>query len=163
MTVEFSTEVIGIRDAVNELKKTEPAIFKEFKSSAKTALAPIVNDAKQNVSKGTAPLSGMLRVWGKKRGRPIVWSTAKAKSGIKVSIRPSKTAFMSVVQKDPWGSIYDIAGRSNHNILSRQLDRYGRASRGMWPAALANQNAVERNLAELVETVAKETNKRLRY
>ena len=163
MTAQFKTEVIGIRDAVKELKKTEPAIFKEFKQSAKKALAPIVDEAKLNVDKGTAPLSGMLRVWGKKRGRPIVWSTAKAKAGIKTSIKPSKTAFMSVVQKDPWGSIYDIAGRASHNNLSRQLDIYGRASRSMWPAAIANQDAVTRNLAELVETVAQQTNKRLRY
>ena len=163
MTAEFRTEVIGIRDAVAELKRTEPEIFKEFRRSAKTALAPIVDEAKQNVNKGTAPLSGMLRVWGKKRGRPLVWSTAKAKSGIKVSIKPSKTAFMSIVQKDPWGSIFDIAGRSNSSNLSTQLDKYGRASRSMWPAAIANQDVVTRNLAELVETVAQETNKRLRY
>jgi hypothetical protein len=163
MTAELKTEVIGIRDAVNELKRTEPEIFKEFRRSAKTALAPIVDEAKQNVNKGVAPLSGMSRVWGKKRGRPLVWSTAKAKAGIKVSIKPSKTAFLSIVQKDPWGSIYDIAGRSNASDLSRQLDKYGRASRGMWPAALANQDVVTRNLAELVETVAQETNKRLRY
>ena len=68
MTAEFRTEVIGIRDAVAELKRTEPEIFKEFRRSAKTALAPIVDEAKQNVNKGTAPLSGMLRVWGKKKG-----------------------------------------------------------------------------------------------
>ena len=163
MTAELKTEVVGIRDAVKLLRQTEPEIFKEFKRSAKTALAPILDAAKQNVNQGTAPLSGMLRVWGKKRGRPLVWSTAKAKTGIKVSIKPSKTAFLSVVQKDPWGSIYDIAGRSNASDLSRQLDRYGRASRSMWPAALANQDAVTRNLAELVETVAQETNERLRY
>ena len=163
MTAELRTEVVGIRDAVKLLRQTEPEIFKEFKKSAKTALAPIVDAAKQNVSKNASPLSGMLRVWGKKRGRPLVWSNAKAKTGIKVSIKPSKTAFLSVVQKDPWGSIYDIAGRSNASDLSRQLDRYGRASRSMWPAALANQDVVTRNLAELVETVAQETNKRLRY
>ena len=40
MTAEFRTEVIGIRDAVAELKRTEPEIFKEFRKSAKTALAP---------------------------------------------------------------------------------------------------------------------------
>jgi hypothetical protein len=32
MTVDFSTEVVGVRDTVALLKKTEPAIFKEFRS-----------------------------------------------------------------------------------------------------------------------------------
>ena len=48
--VEITTEVVGIRDAVKELKKLEPALFKEFRKEAETALKPIVLDAQAKLT-----------------------------------------------------------------------------------------------------------------
>ncbi len=167
--VQTKLEVIGIRDTVQLLKKTEPEIFKEFKAKAKFAVDPIVKDAQARLNEassrnGFAPLSGLARPWGKKRGRVVPgWSQSKAVKGVKVQVRPSKTAFLTVTQREIAPAVFDIAGRKNPNRLSRQLDLFARASRTMWPAAESKQDQVEKNLAELVDYVNEKTNKKLRY
>jgi hypothetical protein len=160
----MKTEVIGIRDAVKDLKKLEPAVFKEFRKEAGTALKPIVLDAQATLNNaGPAPLSGMARKWAPKGRQIFPWSQTKAVRGVKVSLRPSKAAFLSVQQKDASGAIFDIAGRSSTNKFGEALNKYGKASRSMWPAADANENEVRRNLADLVQSVSKKTETKLRY
>ena len=163
--VEITTEVVGIRDAVKELKKLEPALFKEFRKEAGTALKPIVLDAQATLNNaGPAPLSGMARKWVYKGRQLFPWSQTKAVRGVKVSLRPSKAAFLSVQQKDAAGAIFDIAGRATTNRFGEALTRrFGRASRGMWPAAEAKEDEVKRNLADLVQSVSRKTETKLRY
>jgi len=167
--VDFKTEVIGIRDTVGWLKKTEPEIFKEFRSKAKFAVDPIVKDAQARLNaassrNGFAPLSGMVRPWGKKKGRVVPgWSQSTAVKGVKVQVRPSKTSFLTVTQRQIAPAVFDIAGRSKSNVLSRQLDLFATASRTMWPAAESKEDEVRKNLAELVDFVNDKTNKKLRF
>ena len=168
--VQYKAEVIGIRDTVQLLKKTEPEIFKEFRSKAKFAVDPIVKDAQARLNAASgrngknAPLSGLVRPWGKKKGRVVPgWSQQAAIKGVKVQVRPSKTAFLTVTQRQIAPAVFDIAGRKNPNVLSRQLDLYARASRTMWPAAESKEDEVTRNLAELVEFVNQKTNSKLRF
>lgn len=162
--VTIKTEVFGIRDAVKELKKLEPALFKEFRKEAGTALKPIVLDAQATLaSAGPAPLSGMARKWAPKGRQIFPYVQTKAVRGVKVSLRPSKAAFLTVQQKDASGAIFDIAGRSSPNKFGEALNKYGKASRSMWPAADAKENEVRSNLADLVADVAAKTQTRLRY
>ena len=162
--VTIKTEVFGIRDAVKELKKLEPALFKEFRKEAGTALKPIVLDAQATLNNaGPAPLSGMARKWAPKGRQIFPYVQTKAVRGVKVSLRPSKAAFLTVQQKDASGAIFDIAGRSSPNKFGEALNKYGKASRSMWPAADAKENEVRSNLADLVADVAAKTQTRLRY
>ena len=170
MSVDFKTEVVGVRDTVALLKKTEPAIFKEFRSKAKFAVDPIVKDAQARLNEASsrngknAPLSGLVRPWGKKKGRIVPgWSQQVAVKGVKVQVRPSKTAFLTVTQRQIAPAVFDIAGRRKPNKLSRQLDMFAEASRTMWPAAESKEDEVRRNLSVLVEFVNQETNSKLRY
>ena len=162
--VTIKTEVFGIRDAVKELKKLEPALFKEFRKEAGTALKPIVLDAQATLDNaGPAPLSGMARKWAPKGRQIFPYVQTKAVRGVKVSLRPSKAAFLTVQQKDASGAIFDIAGRSSPNKFGEALNKYGKASRSMWPAADAKENEVRSNLADLVADVAAKTQTRLKY
>ena len=168
MTVEFKTEIVGIRDTVTLLRKTEPAIFKEFRSKAKFAVDPIVKDAQRRLNEASsgkkAPLSGLVRPWGKKKGKIVPgWSQQVAVKGVKVQVRPSKTAFLTVTQRQIAPAVFDIAGRKKPNKLSRQLDMFAEASRTMWPAAESKEDEVTRNLSVLVEFVNEKTNRKLRY
>ena len=168
MTVEFKTEIVGIRDTVSLLRKTEPEVFKEFRSKAKFAVDPIVKDAQARLNKASsgkaAPLSGLVRPWGKKKGRIVPgWSQQVAVKGVKVQVRPSKTAFLTVTQRQIAPAVFDIAGRKKPNKLSRQLDMFAEASRTMWPAAESKDDEVTRNLAVLVDFVNEKTNRKLRY
>ena len=167
MTVDFKTEVVGIRDTVSLLKKTQPEVFKEFRSKAKFAVDPIVKDAQARLNKASsgkaAPLSGLVRPWGKKKGRIVPgWSQQVAVKGVKVQVRPSKTAFLTVTQRQIAPAVFDIAGRKKPNKLSRQLDMFAEASRTMWPAAESKEDEVRRNLSVLVDFVNEKTNRKLR-
>ena len=163
--VQITTEVVGIRDAVKTLKKLEPAVYKEFRQDAVNALKPITLEAQATLNKaGPAPLSGMARKWAPKGRQIFPYVQTKAVRGVKVSLRPSKAAFLTVQQKDASGAIFDIAGRATTNRFGEALTRrFGRASRGMWPAAEANENEVRSNLADVVADVAAKTQTRLRY
>ena len=166
--VQYKAEIIGIRDTVQLLKKTEPEIFKEFKRSAQTAVKPIVDDARARLTAasartGGAPLPGMKRPWAPGGRQVFPWNQTKAIKGVKVQVRPSKTAFLTVAQREIAPAVFDIAGRKNPNVLSRQLDLFARASRTMWPAAESKQDEVTKNLAELVDFVNEQTNSKLRY
>ena len=162
--VQITTEVVGIRDAVKTLKKLEPAVYKEFRQDAVNALKPITLEAQATLNKaGPAPLSGMARKWAPKGRQIFPYVQTKAVRGVKVSLRPSKAAFLTVQQKDASGAIFDIAGRSSPNKFGEALNKYGKASRSMWPAADAKENEVRSNLADLVQSVAKKTEIKLRY
>ena len=162
--VQITTEVVGIRDAVKTLKKLEPAVYKEFRQDAVNALKPITLKAQATLNKaGPAPLSGMARKWAPKGRQIFPYVQTKAVRGVKVSLRPSKAAFLTVQQKDASGAIFDIAGRSSPNKFGEALNKYGKASRSMWPAADAKENEVRINLADLVQSVAKKTEIKLRY
>lgn len=122
-------------------------------------------DAQATLNKANqAPLSGMARKWAPKGRQLFPWSQSAAVRGVKVSLRPSKAAFLTVQQKDAAGAIFDIASRSTTNRFGEALTRrFGRASRSMWPAAEANETKVKENLADLVQSVAKQTETKLRY
>ena len=165
--VQTKLEVIGIRDTVQALKKTEPEIFKEFRSKAKIAVAPIVKDAQARLTaasgKEKAPLTGMKRRWAPGGRQIFPWNQQKAIKGVKVQVRPSKTAFLTVTQREIGPAVFDIAGRKNNSVFSTNLDTYASASRTMWPAAESKKDEVTKNLAELVDYVNEKTNKKLRY
>jgi hypothetical protein len=169
MTVDFSTEVVGVRDTVALLKKTEPAIFKEFRSKAKFALDPMVKDAQARITQASArngkgaPLSGMLKPWSPKGRQVFPWNQQKAVKGVKVKILTSKQSFLAVSQMNVAGAVFDIAGRKNPNLFSKNLNISANPSRTMWPAAESKEDEVRKNLAVLVEFVNQETNSKLRY
>jgi len=165
--VQYKAEIIGIRDTVQMLKKTEPEIFKEFKRSAQTAVKPIVDDARARLTAASArtgqPLPGMRRPWAPGGRQIFPWNQTKAIKGVKVQVRPSKEAFLTVTQREIAPAVFDIAGRKNSSVFSRNLDLFAKASRSMWPAAESKEDEVTKNLAELVDYVNEQTNSKLRY
>jgi len=165
--VQYKAEIIGIRDTVQLLKKTEPEIFKEFKRLAQTAVKPIVDDARARLTAASArtgqPLPGMRRPWSPGGRQIFPWNQTKAIKGVKVQVRPSKEAFLTVTQREIAPAVFDIAGRKNSSVFSRNLDLFAKASRSMWPAAESKEDEVTKNLAELVDYVNEQTNSKLRY
>jgi hypothetical protein len=165
--VQYKAEIIGIRDTVKLLKDTEPEIFKEFRKSAKFAVDPIVKDAQARLVGASAkygvPLPGMRRKWAPGGRQIFPWNQQKAIKGVKVQVRPSKTAFLTVTQREIGPAVFDIAGRKTDSVFSKNLDTYASASRTMWPAAESKDDEVTKNLADLVDYVNEKTNRKLRY
>lgn len=166
--INVGADVKGAREAVRLLKQTQPEAFKEFRAQAQTAIKPIVLEARRLLDKadssapGLAPLSGFRRKWSPGGRQIFPWNQQKALSGVKIQIRPSKEKFLTVTQRQAGPAIADIAGRKNRNKLGAALNKYGNASRFMWPAAEAKQPDIEKNLAEIMAFVEKKTSTKLK-
>ena len=167
--VSVSTDVKGAREAVRLLKQTQPEAFKEFRAQAQTAIKPIVLEARRlltaadSSAEGIAPLSGFRRKWSPGGRKIFPWSQAAALSGVKIQIRPSKEAFLTVTQRQAGPAIADIAGRKKRNKLGTALDKYGKASRFLWPAAETKQPEIEKNLEQIMDFVSKKTSTKLKF
>ena len=87
----------------------------------------------------------------------------KARSGVQARIdtRRDAHAVIAVVQRDAAATIIDMAGKRNANPLAAALDRFGRPSRVMWPAAERNLDQVSRELSQAVTDVMRQTSKEL--
>lgn len=162
MTVQTRTEFVGAADAIKALRKIDPALRKQFTKDVKEIARPIVQAAQNSYP--DEYLSGMTRKWAP-RGRPVMpYNAKKARSGVqaRVDTRRGATAVIAVVQRDAAASIIDMAGRRNANPLASALDRFGRPSRVMWPAAEKNIDDVTRELSKAVSDVMRQTSEELR-
>jgi len=155
------TEFVGAADAIKALRRLDPDLRKQFTKDVKQIAQPIVSAA-QNAYPAEY-LSGMTRKWSP-RGRQILpYSQKKAKSGVqaRVDTKRGATAVIAVVQRDAAATIIDMAGKRNANPFATALDRFGRPSRVMWPAAERNLDQVTRELSSAVDDVMRQTAKEL--
>lgn len=123
-------QVIGVEETIKELRKVNAEYRKQFNRSIKTVLAPMVAAAKSGYP--DTPLSGMGRAWVQGGRQLLPWSTAKARSGVKVKTRTSRgtKSVVRVQQMHPAAAIFEVAGTGNS--LGRNLR--ARHSRVLWPA-----------------------------
>lgn len=164
MTFTNSIQIYGVKSALKELNKIDPKLRREYTKRYKKIVEPVINDAK-NAFPSEAPLSGMVypyRSLGPWMGNLVARGVVA-----KIDTRKARSevvgAFL-VVQKTGWGSIFDMAGRTNggskfvQNLVGKG---YGGASRAMWPAYRKNQSEVDAAVIELVSDVMDDVNRNL--
>lgn len=151
MTFSPSFPLTGVASSITELGRIDPELAKAARVRMKEAANPMVAAARGFIPTGS-PLSGMSR------GKRLGWSTARVRAGItaKVSTKPARNGYiplLSVIQKNPAGAMWDMAGRRSNgntaagrNMVKVMQERNGGASRSMWPAAEATTLTVEENL-----------------
>ena len=162
MTPETSIQVIGLKDALAELKRVEPQLRKELTRSIKGDAAPLVNAARELVPIG-APLSGM-------RTGKFAWS-AKARSGIGIKMggraRGNEFTILSLRQNNGVGQIFDMAGKKGGSskkgeaFIAALSARFGRPSRSMWPAAEKALPQVTEAITATIDEALGDINRRL--
>jgi hypothetical protein len=178
MAVDARVEVRGLKEALKELNKISPSLRRQFTREYKEIMQPVVKDA-QAMIPTKAPLSGMDRAWKTKSGFQILpgkkgggWNAVAAQKMIKPKINTRKikefrgrlenVATLRLVWLGIANSVYDMAGRRSANMMANNLEeRFGRASRIVWPAMEKNQDAVMQNVQSLVDKVAELVSRRL--
>jgi hypothetical protein len=156
--------VIGIQHALKQLHKINPELRKQFTKRYKDITKPVVAQAKAAFP-SDPPLSGM----GRPHTRLGGWDGGLVRKGVIAKIntrkgRGQEVAVFVIQQRTGWGSIFDIAGRSNassqfvQNLMGKG---YGGASRAMWPAYESNATAVQAAVIELVADVRDTVNRNL--
>ena len=161
-----SVQVYGVKSALKELNKINPKLRREYTKRYKDIVKPVVQAAKLAFPK-SAPLSGMARPNTRLGG----WDGGLVAKGVVAKIdtrkarpRSDNVGAFFIVQKTGWGSIYDIAGRSNpssqfvQNLINNGAPN---ASRAMWPAYEGNAAQVQLAVLDLVGEVMDDVNRNL--
>ena len=156
--MEFS----GLKDALAELNSIDKKLRRQITKDFKTIVQPVVGKAESMLPTG-APLSGMARSWKGKSGADIMsWNDARVRknikaftSGKKVREAPSgfkqNLAVFGIKWAGPQATIFDMAAKG---IMGENLvAKFGPPSRVIYKAYESASDDVERQVAELVNTV----------
>ena len=80
-------------------------------------------------------------------------------------MKRNEIRLVRIVQRDKLGSVFDMAGRGSSGRtpagrqMIRNLNRYGQASRSMWPAYERNKHRVELALIEAIDDMSATVNR----
>ena len=170
MVASSTVSIVGLKDALRELQKIEPDLAKEIKKEYKSIVKVLIDDVKSTIQ--PAPLSGYKRNWEYKGRKIGPWDQSAVIKSIVPRFsnrkRSNSLAVFSVVMKSPFGAVADMAGRANDPntawgaVMIRALSsRFGKPSRGMWPAYERNAAKINKNLELIVEKLTDAANRRL--
>lgn len=134
--VDVTVGVVGIKDALKTLNKTQPALRREITKDYKKIVQPLI-DAAQQITPTIGPVSGMDRAgWRSKSGLEILpqsgWNGVKAQKAFKAKISTRRVKeFRGTLEnvgtfRLVWtgyaNTVFDMAGRKssgNVDVFSR--------------------------------------------
>ena len=160
MSAKVDIKVVGVKDAINNLKKIDPELQKEFKAQANEVAKPAIDAAKaayQPLSNDSHPyaLSGMARKWTDKNGRKIFpFKLDRAIKGVQLKFDTRKKAIgvIMILQKDVATAVWETAGRKQSNPLGRSLGFVAQdQTRILKPAVEKSMPQVEKEMAQVVK------------
>jgi hypothetical protein len=147
-------QIEGVKGVLQELYYMDRRLHKEITGRLKTSAQPIANDI---AAQGFPDLP--LSRWGastpgqRTAGGFPKYNGASARAGIKVRTGGRKnrmtgvSPILKIVQTDPAGSVFDIAGRKqtgkHPTFIPNLKAEHGNASRSMWPAVLSKRGSIE--------------------
>jgi hypothetical protein len=171
MPVSLEVEVVGVKEALRELRGFNKDLSNELRRDARKIMAPIVKDAKSSIP--NVALSGMSRNWtSKKSGVQLLpWSGPEAKRYVKAKTSTKRPTEFAGITRDisafyvSWAggvnAIFDAAGRRNKSVMAANLTgKFGPPSRIMWPAAEKNAPEVEAQMKDVIDRLMDAYNKR---
>ena len=153
MAVSTTIEVVGVKNAINSLRKIDPQLQKDFKADATAIAQPAINAGKAVYVK--VPLSGMKYKWTQNDRKLFPFTTAKAVNGVRMRFdtRRNAVGVILIEQKDPAAAIFETAGRANANKLGNALGFVGSGrTRLLGPAIYKARRGIE---AEMTKMIAK--------
>ena len=153
MAVSTTIEVVGVKNAINSLRKIDPQLQKDFKADATAIAQPAINAGKAVYVK--VPLSGMKYKWTQNDRKLFPFTTAKAVNGVRMRFdtRRNAVGVILIEQKDPAAAIFETAGRANANKLGNALGFISNGrTRLLGPAIYKARRGIE---AEMTKMIAK--------
>jgi hypothetical protein len=171
MPVSATVQIVGVKQAINSLRKIDPQLQKDFKAEATAIAQPAINAAKSAYSQ--LPLSGMAYRWAD-RGRkifPFTISGAQAGVRMRFDTRRNAVGVILIEQKNAATAVFEGAGRKDTNRLGTSLDAVspergfamampGR-TRLIGPAVYKARRGIEAEMAKMVLETIKQVQKEL--
>lgn len=171
MPVSATVQIVGVKQAINSLRKIDPQLQKDFKAEATAIAQPAINAAKSAYSQ--MPLSGMAYRWAD-RGRKIFpFTISGAQAGVKMRFdtRRNAVGVILIEQKNAATAVFEGAGRKDSNRLGTSLDSVspergfamampGR-TRLIGPAVYKARRGIEDEMKKMILQTIKEVQKEL--
>ena len=157
MPVKTTVEVVGVKNAINQLGKIDKELQKQFKADATAIAQPAIKAGANSYTK--IPISNFARDWRDlKRGRTIKgFDLAKAQKGVKMRFdtRRNAVGVILIEQKDQAAAIFEVAGRVNANKLDTSLRIAGYPvsagrTRLIGPAVYRARKGVETQMQKMI-------------
>lgn len=203
--VRSDTKIRGLEQALKELRKLEPETVKTFRKEARAIAAPAVKNAKDEFRWQASVSSSYQpdRPGGRRRNKPALtplsgmgnksplikgrldtkWDATRALRGISFKLggpakrRRGNRAYrmFSIIQNNPAGAIYDMAGKKGGwtNPSKRfeeslaAVDKTHKTgggtgpSRYMWPAVEGSIPSMQTQMLVLIKGIEQATNRRI--
>ena len=153
MPVSTTIEIVGVKQAINDLRKIDPQLQKDFKTDATAIAQPAINAGKAVYKE--LPLSGMKYKWqeqGRSRAN-FPFTVAKAINGVRMRFdtRRNAVGVILIEQKDPAAAIFETAGRANANKLGNALGFVGAGrTRLLGPAIYKARRGIEAEMEKMI-------------
>lgn len=122
MAARANIDMVDVKRVINEVRKLEPELSKEFRAKAQELAQPAIDAARQGYEQ--VPLSGMDRAWAPRGRKVFPFSVERARSGVRLKFDTRRNAIgvLLIEQRDPATAIFESAGRRNANPLQASLD-----------------------------------------
>ena len=135
MAVSTTIEVVGVKNAINSLRKIDPQLQKDFKADATAIAQPAINAGKAVYVK--VPLSGMKYKWTQNDRKLFPFTTAKAVNGVRMRFdtRRNAVGVILIEQKDPAAAIAYLS--ANNSCVSALGTVFGISIKLVTPPATA--------------------------
>jgi hypothetical protein len=161
MTARANVQIVGAKDAIKGLRKIDPELRKQFNRDAKEITEPVVTAARNAYR--SEYLSGMARKWTQRGNLKFPYDIKQAQRGVRFKADTSRKAVsvLKIQQVNPAAVILDYAGAASTNRLGAALDRFGKPSRVMWPAAEDKLPQVTERMEKAVLAASKRVQKDL--
>jgi len=171
MAPQFTTQVKGLKEVMNALKRLRPEAFKQLRADMRVEIKPVVNKIQESIPQ-VAPLSGfnhsnrrpLFPGYNSSNPRAIGISTPTSVGGrnaaIVLELRESSAAV----------AVIDAAGQRTDNPLARALQRKGvgrnrergRAQRFAWPTTQQNKDLVVKAVDKIMDKVTSQTSLKIK-
>ena len=168
MSVDVSMPIYGIKEAIKELKEVDPALRRQLSKDYSKVAKPVIDEIKNTLPK-SAPLSGMRRQWITKSGYQMlpfqdgyvqkVSARINTKNVREFGGHKSNVGTFVIKYVGALGVVLDMA--SNGRLGAALTARIGQRSRYVYPAWTKNEDSVNAAMADLVEQVMSEVNRKI--
>ena len=171
MSASASIQIVGLKEAINGLRKIDPQLQKDFKAEATAIAQPAIDAGKAAYTQ--IPLSQMRYKWND-RGRkvfPFTVSSAQAGVRMRFDTRRNAVGVILIEQKNQAAAIFESAGRKTTNRLGQSLD-FVSSNRGfamampgrtrlIGPAVYKAKRGIEREMEKMILLTIKKVQKEL--
>ena len=171
MPVSATVQIVGVKQAINSLRKIDPQLQKDFKAEATAIAQPAINAAKAAYTQ--VPLSNMKYRWNDRGRKVFPFTVSSAQAGVKMRFdtRRNAVGVILIQQMNQAAAIFEGAGRKTTNRLGLSLD-YVSNERGfamampgrtrlIGPAVYKARRGIEGEMAKMVLETIKQVQKEL--